>query len=338
MKESRTRNAHAVLLPAFDTLKLNDSVKRFLGNGGGSILLGESREEYVSREMSEHRKSTETADMFLRITQEASDLADNLLVAVDQEIGGICRLHDLVPRFPATEELASYDAGSFERVSFSVAAAAKALGVNMFLAPILDVVTGQNPWLNGRTWSTDPDVIARISSAYIRGVQAAGVAATAKHFPGFHHIALDPAIQPDATITDKADSFKPGFRPFVDAIGNDVEVIMVGPAIVEAFDSEKPASMSRKIIGMLRRRFGFKGVVMSDDLDSRATMKDRSVEQVAIDALNAGSDYLLLAANDDQLERVVDAICNAVEEGELAEERLSAAGAKVRTLARKYSA
>ena len=78
MKESRTRNAHAVLLPAFDTLTLNDSVKRFLGNGGCSILLGESREEYVSREMSEGRKSTETADMFLRVTQEASNLADNL--------------------------------------------------------------------------------------------------------------------------------------------------------------------------------------------------------------------------------------------------------------------
>ena len=76
---------------------------------------------------------------------------------------------------------------------------------------------------------------------------------------------------------------------------------------------------------------------MSDDLDSRATIKDRSVEQVSIDALNAGSDYLLLAANDDQLERVVGAICNAVEEGELAEERLNAAGAKIRTLARKYS-
>jgi beta-N-acetylhexosaminidase len=138
-------------------------------------------------------------------------------------------------------------------------------------------------------------------------------------------------------MTEKAESFDPGFRPFIDAIGNGVEVIMVGPAIVEAFDSVRPASISSKIIGMLRRDFGFEGVVMSDDLDSRATMKDRSVEQVAIDALNAGSDYLLLAANDDQLERVTGAICRAVEEGELAEERLNAAGAKIRTLAGKYS-
>lgn len=337
MKKSRTKDAHAVILPAFDTTTLSDSVKRFLENGGCSILLGESRKEYVARKVSDGRKSTETADTFLRVTKEAANLAGVLLVAVDQEIGGICRMHDLIPQFPAVEELANYDADSFEKISVSIATAAKDLGVNCFIGPILDVVTGQNPWLSGRTWSTDPDEIALISSAYIRGVQAAGVAATAKHFPGFHNIALDPAIEPGAIITEKSDSFKSGFIPFTDAIENDVEMIMVGPAIVEAFDTEKPASISPKIIGMLRAKFSFKGVVMSDDLDSRATMGNCSIEDVAIDALNAGSDYLLLAAIDDQLERVVDAICKAVEKGELAEERLNEAGVKVRALAKKYS-
>ncbi len=337
MKVSRTKDAHAVLLPAIDTTTLGDSVKRFLGNGGCSILLGESRQEYVAREMSEERRSTETADAFLRVTREAAELADDLMVAVDQELAGICRLHDLVPQFPPAEELATYGADSIERIASSVASAAKGLGVNCFLAPILDVVTGQNPWLSGRTWSTDPGVIARLCSAYIRGVQAAGVAATAKHFPGFHSIALDPAIEPEAIVTERADSFKPGFIPFTDAIANGVEIIMVGPAIVEAFDAEKAASISPKIIGMLRSEFSFKGVVMSDDLDSRATMRDRSIEEVAIDALKAGSDYLLLAAIDDQLERVVDAICEAVEKDELAEERLSEAGAKMRALAKKVS-
>ena len=87
---------------------------------------------------------------------------------------------------------------------------------------------------------------------------------------------------------------------------------------------------------MLRSEFGFKGVVLSDDLDSKATMRDGTVEKVAIDALNAGSDYLLLAAIDDQLERVVDAICHAVETGGLSEKRLYEAGAKIRALAKKY--
>jgi beta-N-acetylhexosaminidase len=337
MVKSRITDAHAVILPAFDTTTLCDSVKRFLESGGCSILLGESRQEYVARKMSEDRRSAETSNTFLHVTREAAGLAGDLLVAVDQEVGGICRMHDLVPAFPDIEKLAGYDTGRFENVSASVARAARGMGVNCFLGPVLDVLTGRNPWLSGRTWSTDPDEIARISSAYIRGVQSAGVAATAKHFPGFHDIALDPAIEPGAKVTDNAGSFEPGFIPFADAIESNVELIMVGPAIVEAFDNEKPASTSPAIISMLRSEFGFKGVVMSDDLDSRATMRDRTIEQVAIDALKAGSDFLLLAAIDRQLERVPDAICRAVEEGDLAENRLHESATKVRALAKKYS-
>jgi beta-N-acetylhexosaminidase len=253
MKKNRTRDAHAVILPAFDTMTLRDSVKRFLENGGCSILLGESRPEYVARKVSDDRRSTETADTFLRVTEEASGLAGNLLVAVDQEIGGICRLHDLTPQFAPIEQLTGYQTMDFEKICAFVAADAKNLGVNCFLAPILDVVTGANPWLSGRTWSTDPNEIARISCAYIRGVQSAGVAATAKHFPGFHHIELDPATEPEAMVTEKADAFKPGFIPFAAAIENGVEIAMVGPSIVQAFDTEKPASISPKVIGMLKK-------------------------------------------------------------------------------------
>ena len=335
-KKNRKKDAHTVLLPAFETTTLSDAVKRFLEKGGCSILLGESRQEYVARKMSEDRRSAETPDTFIQVTQEAAGLAGDVLVAVDQEIGGICRMHDLLPAFPGIEELASCDTARFENVSASIGRAAKNMGVNCFLGPVLDVLTGRNPWLSGRTWSTDPNEIARISSAYIRGVQSVGVAATAKHFPGFHNIDLDPATEAGAKATDNIESHEPGFIPFIDAIENDVELIMVGPAIVEALDRKKPASISSAIISMLRSEFDFKGVVMSDDLDSRATTRGRPVEQVAIDALKAGSDLLLLAAIDQQLERVADAICRAVEEGDLEEIRLHEAGTKVRALAKKY--
>ncbi len=337
MRTDRKQDAHAAILPAFDTTTLSHSVRQFLENGGCSILLGESRVEYVARRVSDARKSTETPDTIQHVIHEAASLSGSLLVAVDQEIGGICRLHNLVPQFPSAGDLASYDSAAFAELSFSIATAAKRMGVNCFLGPILDVVTGQNPWLSGRTWSTNPETIARLSSAYIRGVQSAGVAATAKHFPGFHNIPLDPAVEPDAVMEDAESTFQSGFIPFEDAIRNNVETIMVGPAVVAAFDAEKPASISPRIIGMLRETFGFEGVVMSDDLDSKATMRGRSIEEVAVDALNAGSDFLLLAAIDDQLERVTDAICKAVERGELDEERLHDAATGVRALAEKYT-
>jgi len=135
MRKSRTRDAHAVILPAFDSTTLSDSVKRFLAGGGCSILLGESRKEYVARKVSDNRKSTETADTFLHVTRKAAELAGDLLVVVDQEICGICRLHDLIPPFPEIDKLE---------------------GIN---------------------------------------------------------IALDPATDPGAIVTEKEDSFKPGFIP-----------------------------------------------------------------------------------------------------------------------------
>ncbi len=120
-----------------------------------------------------------------------------------------------------------------------------------------------------------------------------------KHFPGFHDITLDPAIESEAVVTEAASSFKQGFIPFTYAITNKVEMIMVGPAIVEAFDKKNPASISPKIIDMLKKRLGFDGVVMSDDLDAQATLRGRSIEEIAVKALNAGLDFLLLADTDD---------------------------------------
>jgi hypothetical protein len=106
------------------------------------------------------------------------------------------------------------------QIFYSRAAGRIGQGIIEFSSPPADFLADEDP-LESRY-------------AYIRGVQTAGVAATAKHFPGFHNIALDPAIEPGAIVTEKADSFKPGFIPFADAIGNGVELIMVGPSIVEA--------------------------------------------------------------------------------------------------------
>ena len=337
MSYTLEENAHAVLLPAFGTNRLSDTVKRFLSKGGFSILLGETREEYVARQVTQQRRDQETAETLSGLTREAASLAGNVIIAVDQEIAGICRLHDLVPSFPPKEQIAELSTDEFEFIASSVAIAARELGVNCFLAPILDIVTGTNPWLHGRTWSTDPEDVSRISSAYVRGVQSAGVAATAKHFPGYSNIALDPAVNPEAQNTEPIESFKKCFVPFADAIQNGVEIVMAGPAIVTAFDSENSASTSRVVIQTLRKQLSFKGVVLSDGLDAQAILRGRPITQVAIDALNAGCDQLLIADKGDQVDQIVAAIIEAVNSGRLAEDRLGEAATKLRSLAAKYA-
>ena len=337
MHNTIRNNAHVVLLPAFAHTQLSDCVKRFLSNGGCSILLGETREEYVSREMSAKRRQDEKTEIILRVTEEAKALSGNLIVAVDQEIAGICRLHDLVPPFPLQETIEGLSNEEFETISATIAAAAKDLGVNCFLGPILDIVTGENPWLSMRTWSTNPHAIAEKSSAYIRALQANGIAATAKHFPGYSVIEQDPAVDPNAKNVAPLQSFQNSFVPFADAIKNGVEMVMTGPAIVEAFDATRAASLSPIVIKVLRKELGFEGIILSDDLDAKAILRGQSITHVAIAALKAGCDYLLIADSGNQIDHLISAIVTAVEGGDLEESRLHEAATKVRSLAMKYS-
>ena len=269
-------NSHAVLLPAFAGTTLSEQVKRFLDSGGCSILAGETRDEYVARRMSSERMRNESAATISALAGEASRIGGDVLVAVDQEIGGICRLHKLVPPFPDRAEIADMDTDAFVALSETMARAAKSMGVNCFLGPIMDVVTGRNPWLEGRTWSSDPVTIARIGGAYIRGLQAHGVAATAKHFPGYPHLELDPAVDELASMDVPLPEVEKGLLPFAVAVESDVAMIMTGPAMVEAYDQHLPASYSPHVVNVLREELGFQGVVLSDDLDSRATLRGRT--------------------------------------------------------------
>ncbi|MFH5774529.1 glycoside hydrolase family 3 N-terminal domain-containing protein [Paracoccus sp. NGMCC 1.201697] len=322
-------DAYAVLLPAIDDLTLTDPLARFLDEGGRAFLIGETRDEYVGRAMSEARRATETADVICNLTQQIHDRAGPALIALDQEPGGICRLHGLVAELPV--DLNSTSTAEIECIAFDIAAAARGMRVTMFLSPVLDVVTGRNPWLTGRTLGTDPDQVARIGAAFIRGVEKAGVVVCAKHFPGHHDIDGDPAIEV-ATVSGRAGDLDPGRIPMRAAIDAGARAMMTGPALVPGMDPVMPSSLSAPTIAALRG-MGFAGLVVSDDLDAIGTLRgERDVAGAAVAALAAGSDLLLLSAAND-LRDIRARILAAVADGSLPEARLAEAAARVRALA-----
>jgi len=242
----------------------------------------------------------------------------------------------LVAPFPSSKKFTHNPIGTFEVTCADIALQAKRLGINCFLAPILDNVTGPNPWLQNRTWSTDLDLITFFTSAFIRGVQSQGAIATAKHFPGFSRIPLDPAIHADAEMIASADDIEANLRPFIEAIQNHVEMIMTGPAPINAIDSRKPASLSFPVNELLRNKLNFSGVILTDDLDSQATLRHRSLSDCAIEALNVGADLLLIADIDNHIDQIITSIQEAVQTNLLSEQRLLNAAQKVRDLAHKY--
>ncbi|MCS3471569.1 beta-N-acetylhexosaminidase [Pseudomonas sp. JUb42] len=332
MSSDLLKAAYAVLFPAFGGLELDDAVSRFLRRGGVSILLGETRDEYLARSMSIERRRHETAEHFAAITRTATELAGvPIIVAVDQELGGIQRLHELVPALPNKDELHGLSSAQIEQRSFEVATAARALGVNLFLAPIVDVVTGANPWLEGRNLGTDAAEVARISCAFINGVQRGGVIATAKHFPGHCITERDPAIA-EAEVPGPLELLEEGIEVFRKTIAAGVRAIMPGPAVVTAIDPQHSASTSPAVLALLRDTLGFGGLIISDDLDAVSISRGNSVAATAVASLVAGA-HLLLLSSEAGLDEVAEAIVAAVEAGVLKAEVLLAAAQQVRNAA-----
>lgn len=322
-------DAYAVLLPAQDGFEVPGWLESALRAGLVSVLIGETREEYVARAVTDERRARESADDFARFTTRLRETAAHpTIVAVDQEPWGIRRLHDLVPALPG--DLA--DVGSFGRVSQQVAVAARSMGITMFLAPVLDRLTGTNPWLDGRTLDGTPQHIAALGAAFVRATQAEGVAAVVKHFPGFPTVTADPALEP--AVVPSGDWDQTQLVPFRRAVAAGAIAVMTGPAPVQDVDADAPASTSARTVRLLREDLGFDGLVVSDILDAPATAQHRGVPQTAVDALKAGVELLLLAGGD-QIAEVAETLAAAADADTGVRTRLTRAAEHVRSVAQQ---
>jgi beta-N-acetylhexosaminidase len=304
VNESIERLAHAVLLPAVGGLETSELIP-LLDHGCRAVLLGETRTEYLARAMSAERAAAETAELIREtIAILRGHVSSELLVAVDHEVVGIRRFDHLLPDDAPAEGL-------------------RRLGVNVALGPIVDVVRGENPWLSGRNLGPDPVVVASSGREAVEEFQAAGIAAVAKHYPGHPVLPDDPAVAP-AVLRGSLDGLE---EPFEAVVAAGVRGIMLGPAVVEAVDPAEAASCSPSVVRRARERLGFRGTLVSDDLDAAGILRGRTVGAAAVASLAAGADLLLVSAH--VAPECAEALTRAVSDGRIAEERLVEAAASV---------
>jgi len=329
--------AYSVLFPVLLDVQMNDEVRRFLGSGGRSLLFGETAEEYVSGRMSAARLQSETLETWQRFTDSATELAGPLLLAADADISAVHRLQGVAPALPEPERARSMADHELEEASYHVATAIRTAGVNLLLSPTADVVAGRNVWLEGRTLSNDVGQAAAMVGAYVRGVRRAGVASTLKHFPG-HPVLLRQPSTEEAVITQSMDQLRASWPVFQAGVEAGADAVMMGPAVFAACEPPLPASVSPQLIGLLRQELGFNGLVMTIDLDHRSVIGNLSLGEVAVAALNAGADLLLISAKAmPEVDQVVRAIIAAVNQGTLALQRLEAAAKAVAALANRLA-
>ncbi len=237
------------------------------------------------------------------------------LVAIDQEGGEVKRLPSLPPdRSPA--EIAADGEHAATAEGAATGRALRGLGIDVDLAPVLDVRAVDGAFIGERSFSSDPAQVASLGAAFGTALQGAGVAATAKHFPGLGLATQNTDLGPSA-VTASPGELQQGLRPFRAAIAAGFDLVMVANATYPALDPQRPASQSPRVIdGLLRGRLGYDGVVITDDLGAGAlTGAGLDEGAAATGAVAAGADLVLTALSDGGAARA--ALVGALGDGSL---------------------
>jgi beta-N-acetylhexosaminidase len=249
-----------------------------------------------------------------------------LLIGADQETGRVARVGPPATQFPGAMALGATFDPELTREAYAITGAElKAVGINCDFAPDADVNSNPaNPVIGIRSFSSEPDVVADHVRAAITGLQQdADVAAAAKHFPGHGDTGIDSHHAMPVINRDEAEWLAADAWPFRAAIASGADMIMTGHlAFPELDPSGAPATLSGPILtGLLRDRLGYPGVIITDSLRMRGVRELYGDDEVAVAALEAGVDILLMPADP---AAAIGAITDAVHSGRLSEERIDA--------------
>jgi len=249
-----------------------------------------------------------------------------LLISIDQEGGIVTRL-----RGPEHIQTAQSQIITTEQAYSVAARRAQTLltqGINANYAPVLDKSVAPDSFMYPRVFR-DPDMIAPLADAMVRGYQDNGVTAVPKHFPGHpdtnddSHLTL-PIL--DLTVEEYAEHT----QQFTDLVADgNVQILMTAHVLVPALDPDFPATVSPIVLADLRERIGYDGIIITDDLAMQAISDRWSYAESAVLSLQAGADMVMLAAEPEYVSSTVAAVIAAVENGELSHERVFEAYSRV---------
>ncbi|MGC5360983.1 glycoside hydrolase family 3 protein [Streptomyces sp. DT24] len=321
-----TRDALAVLQPGFTGTTAPDWLLRRVGEGLASVgLFG---------------RNVRTPEQLAALTAQIRAERDDVLIAIDEESGDVTRLEVRQgSSFPGNLALGSVDDVDLTRaVAQELGRRLAECGVNFDWAPTADVNSDPgNPVIGVRSFGADTQLVARHTAAYIEGLQASGVAACTKHFPGHGDTAVDSHHAMPRIDVDLETLHARELVPFRAAIAAGSKAMMSAHILLPALDPDRPATLSPQILtGLLREELGYQGLIVTDAVEMQAISSTYGIEHGSVLAIAAGADALCVGGgleDEGTVLRLRDALVAAVRSGELPEERLADAAARVRALA-----
>ncbi|MEV6155998.1 glycoside hydrolase family 3 N-terminal domain-containing protein [Nonomuraea sp. NPDC052129] len=315
--------ADAVILPGFEGTTPPDWLRRRLGEGLAGVVL--------------FTRNITGADQVAELTAALRAENPAVMIGIDEESGEVTRLEVAT----GSSRPGGYALGVVDDVTLTEAVARNlgadlaAAGITIDFAPSADVNSNpDNPVIGLRSFGADAALVSRHTRAFVRGLQSAGVAACAKHFPGHGDTSIDSHHGVPVVATD---GIEYALRPFRAAIQEGVKAVMTGHLLVPAYDAVLPATLSPKVLtGLLREELGFDGLIITDGIEMAAVSGPYGIGGAAARAIAAGADAICVGgehSGEATAVEVRDAIAEAVRDGLLPEERLADAARRVGELA-----
>ncbi len=307
---------HQIRYPAWEST--NSQLQQWLKelNLGGVILLGGS-----------------SIELQARIQQLQSWAATPLLIAADIE-EGVGQRFPGATWFPPPMALGSiYQQNPALALEYAhamgtvTAKEAQAIGINWLLAPVVDVNNNpDNPVINIRAFSDRPEAVSNLAAAFIQGAKSASVLTTAKHFPGHGDTSCDSHLNLPSINHDDSRLTTVELPPFQRAIATGVDSVMTAHLLIPAWDAHRPVTLSATIINKLRQELKFQGLVVTDALIMGGITQYAPPEEIAVMAIEAGSDILLMPDNPQvAIAAIYDAVCS----GRIQQERIQQSLARI---------
>lgn len=263
-----------------------------------------------------------------------------LIIAIDQEGGMVARIdNDEVTLIPGNMAIgATRDAGLAYEAALISGKELRQMGINVNFAPSVDINNNPlNPVIGVRSYGEQVELVSELGAVTISGYQEAGVAATAKHFPGHGDTAVDTHHGLASVPHDRERLMEMELAPFIRAIKDGVDAIMTAHVIFPAFEPNGiPATLSRKVLhDLLREELKYDGVIVTDCLEMHAISKVYGVAEGAVRAIEAGADLILVSHTLSEQVAAIEAMLAAVKSGRISEAQIDASVHRVIALKQK---
>ncbi len=316
---------------------------RMFGVGFDGTTMPESYQSLLDRGVSHsilfRRNITDKFQMQNLCAELKHRAKQPLAICLDHEGGRVMRTADDFTPIPSAREVgATNDPILAREIGKLMGRELRATNIDVDFAPVLDVDTNpDNPVIAERSFGATPELVSRMGVAVMHGLQSEGVAACGKHFPGHGDTSQDSHKQLPRLPHSEARLEEVELVPFEHAIREGIASIMTAHVIYSPIDDHYPATMSHEVMtGILRRKFGFDGLIHSDDMQMHAIADHFGIEEALIKGANAGVDVFWICHHGPLQHQAIDLLIRAVERGNVPRDRVIDANRHIDAMLAKY--